>query len=79
MVERGDGAAGHDSEGRREGGDGNEAEIGAAAEEIFGALRGLGVVKDVALGKPGVAGRVLEVPHERGGIEELDGGDADEM
>ena len=79
VVERGDGAAGHDSEGRREGSDGNEAEIGAAAEEIFGALRGLGVVKDVALGKPGVAGRVLEVPHERGGIEELDGGDADEM
>ena len=31
----------------------------------------------VALGEFSVAGRVLEVPHERSGIEEVDGGDAD--
>ena len=38
---------------------------------------GLGVVDVVALGERGVARRVLEVPHERCGVEEVDGGDAD--
>jgi hypothetical protein len=31
----------------------------------------------ISLGECGVAGRVFEVPHERGGVEEVDGGDAE--
>ena len=79
MVERGDGAAGDDGEVGGEGGDGDEAEIGAAGEEFFGAQGGLGVVEVVALGECGGEGWVFEVPHERSGVEEVDGGDADGM
>ena len=77
VVERCDGAAGDDGELGCERGDGDEAEVGAVAEQIVGALRGLGVVDLVALGELGVVGRVLEVPHERRGVEEVDGGDAE--
>ena len=76
-VERGDGAAGDDGERGREGGDGDEAEVGAAFVEFDGALRGLGVVELIALGEGGVRGWVFEVPHERGGVEEVDGGDTE--
>ena len=76
LVERGDGASGDDSERRRESGDGDEAEVGAAFEEFGGALCGLRVVQVVALGECDVVRRVFEVPHERRGIEEVDGGDA---
>ena len=78
-VERGDGAAGDNGEIGRERGDGDEAEVGAAGEELVGAERGLGVVKAVALGEFCGERRVLEVPHERGGVEKVDGGDADGM
>ena len=77
FVEGGYGAAGDDGEVGGEGGDGDEAEVGAAGEEFVGAERGLGVVEGVALGECGGEGRVLEVPHERRGVEEVDGGYAD--
>lgn len=77
VVERGDGAAGDDGELGCEGGDGDEAEVGAAAEDLGGALRGPGVVEVVAGGEVGGVGSVIEVPHERRGVEEVDGGDAE--
>ena len=77
FVERGDGAAGNDGELGCERGDGDEAEVGAGGEELVGAERGLGVVEGVALGECGGEGRVLEVPHEGSGVEEVDGGDAE--
>jgi len=72
-----DGAAGDDAQLGGEGGDGDEAEVGTAGEELGGALRGRGEVEAVALGQLGVEGRVVEVPHERGGVEEVDGGYAE--
>ncbi len=77
VVEGGDGAAGDDGEVWGEGGDGDEAEVGFSGEEMLGAEGGLGVVKGVAGGEFGGQGWVLEVPHERGGVEEVDGGDAE--
>src|SRR5436309_1696324 len=62
---------------RGEGGDGDETEVGAAAEELVGTARRQGVVELVALGEGVGEGRVLEVPHEGGGVEEVDGGYAD--
>ena len=76
-VERGDGAAGDDGEFGRKRGDGDEAEVGAAGEQLVGAERGCGGVEFVALGERGGAGRVVEVPHERRGVKEADGGDAE--
>jgi hypothetical protein len=77
LIERGDSTAGHNSEIRGEGCDGNEAEVGAVVEELFGAEGGLGVVEGVVFGEGGGAGRVLEVPHEGSGVEEVDCGYAD--
>jgi len=77
FVEGGDGAAGDDGELGGEGGDGDEAEVGATAQELFGAEGGKGVVELVALGEGGDEGRVLEVPHEGRGVEEVDGGYAE--
>ena len=74
-IERGDGAAGDDGELRRERGDGNQAKVGAGGEELVGAERRLGVVEGVTLGQCGRERGVLEVPHERSGVEEVDGGD----
>jgi len=79
MVERGDCAAGDDGEIGRERRDGDEAEIGAGGEKFIGAECGLGVVQAVALGELRCERRVLEVPHERGRIEEVDSGDANGM
>jgi len=75
-IERGDGAAGDDGEIGGERRDGDEAEIGTVGDEVVRAERGLGVADVVALGECGVAGWVLEVPHERRRVEEVDGGDA---
>ena len=75
--ERGDGAAGNDEEAGGEGGDGDEAEVGGAGEEGSGAGGGEGVVDVVTLGEGGGEGRVEEIPHERGGVEEVDGCDAE--
>ena len=36
-------------------------------------------MEGVALGEFGGEGRVLEVPHERSGVEEVDGGDAEHV
>ena len=77
LVERGYGAAWHDGEVGGEGGYGDEAEVGAGGEKFGGAEGGLSVVEGVALGQFGGMGRVLEVPHERRGVEEVDGGYAD--
>ena len=74
VAERGDGAAGDDEEIRGEGGDGDEAEVGLVGEEFAGALGGLGEVELVAFGEMGGVRGVVEVPHERGGIEEVDCG-----
>jgi len=76
-MQRGDRAAGDDAELRCERGDGDEAQVGAAGEQIGGALRGGGEVELVACGQLCVEGRVVEVPHQRGGIEEVDGGYAE--
>ena len=77
MIERGDGAARDDSELGRERGYRDEAEIGASGEQVICAARRKSVVDVVSLGECGVAWRVFEVPHERCGIEEVDGGDAE--
>ena len=77
FVEGGDGAAGNDGEVGSERCDGDEAEIGAAAEELFCAEGWQGVVKGVVFGERCGERRVFEVPHEGRGIEEVDGGYAD--
>jgi hypothetical protein len=59
----------------RESGDGNEAEIRSAAGKTLGALRGHHAFDVVALGQWNRMGRVVEVPHERCGIQEADGSD----
>ncbi len=79
FVEGGDGAAGDDGEVGGEGCDGDKAEVGATAEELFSAEGRQGVVKVVALGECGGEGRVIEVPHEGCGVEEVDGSYADGM
>ena len=76
FVQRSDRAAGDDREIGRERGNGDEAEVCASGEKLVGAERGLGVVEGVASGESGGQRWVLEVPHERSGIEEVDGGDA---
>ena len=50
FVERGDGAAGNNGELRREGCDGDEAEVGASSEEFVCAARRKCVMEGVALG-----------------------------
>ena len=50
--------------------------VRVAGSEAVGALGWGHAVNPIALGKRGVEGWVLEVPHERRGIEEVDGGDA---
>jgi len=74
----GDGAAGQDLEAGScgEGGDGDEADVGVTAGETGGACGGGHTVDLVAQGERGIQGRVFEVPHERRGIEKVDGGDA---
>jgi hypothetical protein len=79
FIERRYGAAGDDGEIRGERGDGNEAEIGASAEEFVGTERGLRVVEGVAFGESGGEWRVLEVPHERSGVEEVNGCDTEHI
>ena len=77
MVERGNGAAGDDGEVGRQRGDGDEAKVGAVGEQVFRTERRKRVVEMVALGEFGILRRVFEVPHERRGVEEVDGGDAE--
>ena len=78
-VERGDGAAGDDREIGCKRSDRDEAQVGAAAEKLVGAEGGFGVMKAVVLGEICREGRMLEVPHERGWIEKVDGGYTDGM
>ena len=47
------------------------------ARSCAGAEGGFGVVEGVAAARVGGEGWVFEVPHERGGVEEVDGGDAE--
>ena len=51
-------------------------EIGGRGGQAVGALSGRHAVDLVALGERGVERRVLEVPHQRRWIEEVDGCDA---
>ena len=78
-VARGDGAAGDDGKRGREGecGDGNESNVGNARGEFGGAFGGGVEGEAVTLGEAGAVRFVVEGPHERGGIEEADGGDAE--
>jgi hypothetical protein len=76
FLERGDGAAGDDGERGREGGDGDEAEVGCTGVEFGGAEGGKGVVDVVAGAEVGGGGLVLEVVEQRSGVEERDGRDA---
>lgn len=78
-VERGDGAARNDSEIGGKGGDGDEAEVCTSGQQFIGAEGGFGVVETISLGKFRREWRVLEVPHERCGIEKVDSGYADGM
>jgi len=80
----GDGAAGENAQGRvgGEGGDGDEADVGVPGVirtegEAGCALRGRHSFDFVAEGEWVAEGRVLEVPHEGRGVEEVDGGDAE--
>lgn len=62
-------------------GDGDEtdvcvARVGQVRGQTVGAFRGQHTVNLIALGERRVEWRVLEVPHEGRGIEEVDGGDA---
>ena len=79
VAEGRDSASGYDGEVRSDGGDGDETEVGASGEKFFGALRWHGVVELVPRGECEGAGRMLEVPHEWSGIEEVDSGDANGM
>ena len=75
-VARSDGAAGDDGEVGSKGGDGDQAKVGAVGQEFIGAERRLGGVEGIALCQRCGKRRVLEVPHERRGVEEVDGGNA---
>ena len=54
-------------------GDGDEADVGLAGGEARGALGGHHAVDAIAAGERGVEGRMLEIPHQRGGIEKVNG------
>jgi len=73
-----DGASGKDAQRRVCGqrGDGDQADVGLAGSQAVGALGGQHAVDTVAAGELGLKRRVLEIPHQRRGIEEVDGGDA---
>ena len=60
-----------------QGGNGYEADVGRAGGQPRRALRWRHAIDGIALGEFGIEGRVLEVPHERGGVEEVDGCDPD--
>ena len=79
MVDGCDDAVGDDGEIGCERCDGDETKVGAGGEEFIGAERWKCVVELVALGEGGGEGWVFEVPYERSGVEEVDGGDADGM
>jgi hypothetical protein len=71
-----DGAAGQDFETGcgGEGCDGDEAYIGGSGGKVGSALGGGHAVSLIAEGEWGGEWRVLEVPHEGRGVEEVDGG-----
>ena len=56
-----------------QGGDGDEAEVGCARGEAAGAFAGDHAVDAVAEGKLLREWGMFEIPHEGGGIEEVDG------
>ena len=60
----------------REGGNGDEAEIGAAVAEALSALRGHHAHDVITAGEWDRVGRMVEIPHERCGVEEANGSDA---
>ena len=60
----------------REGGNGDESEIGCAISEALGALRGHHALDVITAGEWHRVGRMVEIPHQRCRIEEADGGNA---
>ena len=75
----GDGAAGQNAEAGRggEGGDGDEADVGGSSGQALGAFGGGHAVDLIFGSERGVEGRVFEVPHEGGWVQEADGGYAE--
>jgi hypothetical protein len=73
-IERSDSAAGDDGELGSERSDGNEAKVGATSKELVGTEGGRSVVELIVLCECGGEWRMLEIPHERSRIEEVDGG-----
>ena len=78
-AERSNRAAGDDGKIGIKRSDWNQTEIGTPAKQLFGAERRQRVVQVVALGQCGGERRVLEVPHERSGVEKLNSSYADGM
>lgn len=74
-----DGASGDDEQAglRGVGGDGDETDVGLAGGEFGGADGGCGPGDLVACSEFLLCWWVLEVPHERGGVEEGDGSNAE--
>ena len=74
----GDGAAGQDAQAWYCGqcGDGDEADVGFARGQLGGAFGGRHAVNLIAECEWGLKGRVLEVPHQRRGVQKADGGNA---
>ena len=59
-----------------QGGDGDQADVGRARREPVGALGRKHAINLIALGERSFEWRMLEIPHQRRGIEKTDGGDA---
>jgi hypothetical protein len=78
-IKGGDGAARDDGQLRSKRSDGNESKIGATGKELVGTESRCGVMELIVFGQCGGERRMLEVPHERSRIEEVDGGYADGM
>ena len=60
----------------REGGNGDEAEIGCAVSEALGALSGHHALDVITAGEWNRVGRMVEIPHQRCRIEKADSGNA---
>ena len=75
-TERRDRTAWNDAELWCQGGNGDETEIGCAAQKLGRTGGGCRVAQTVSRAQLCGARWMLEVPHQRGWIEKVDGGDA---
>lgn len=78
-ILRGDGAAGNHAEQgcQGEGGDGDEADVGGSGSQFRGAFRGSIGGELVALAEARAVRLMLEAPHQGGGIEKVNGRNAE--